>query len=193
MVSHLFVVIIKCRFDFPMVAMGEPDPCGEPHPRKLRYLNSQQVRALSTRISSDLQGQPFPEYSSIYWGVHARRDLSDYARLLALKLFDDNDHHIPTKGILESQQGSSYDVDFNKPYLFSGLHCASLFGIAEIVASLIEEEGCHINQRDCVDNKPLAWAARNGHERVAEILLGQGNISPDKAGEDGQTPLWLAA
>jgi len=36
-VSHLFVVIIKCRFDFPMVAMGEPDPCGEPHRRKLRY------------------------------------------------------------------------------------------------------------------------------------------------------------
>jgi len=36
-VSHLFVVIIKCRFDFPMVAMGEPDPCCEPHPRKLRY------------------------------------------------------------------------------------------------------------------------------------------------------------
>ena len=39
-VSHLFVVIIKCRFDFPMVAMGELDPRGEPHPRKLRYADS---------------------------------------------------------------------------------------------------------------------------------------------------------
>ena len=37
MVSHLFVVIIKCRFDFPMVAMGEPDPYDEPHPRNVRY------------------------------------------------------------------------------------------------------------------------------------------------------------
>jgi len=36
-VSQLFVVIIKCRFDFPMVAMGEPDSCHEPHPGKLHY------------------------------------------------------------------------------------------------------------------------------------------------------------
>jgi len=43
-VSHLFVVIIKCRYDFQMVAMGEPDPCGQPHPHKLRYpLNNRMV------------------------------------------------------------------------------------------------------------------------------------------------------
>jgi len=36
MIAHLFVVIIKCRFDFPIVDMGEPDPCDEPHPRKVR-------------------------------------------------------------------------------------------------------------------------------------------------------------
>jgi len=36
-ISHLFVVIIKCRFDFAMVAMGEPHTCGELHPRKLHY------------------------------------------------------------------------------------------------------------------------------------------------------------
>jgi len=33
-VSHLFVEIIKSRFDFPMVAMGEPDPGDEPYPRE---------------------------------------------------------------------------------------------------------------------------------------------------------------
>jgi len=37
MVSQLYVVIIKCTFDFPRVALGEVDPCGEPHPCKLRY------------------------------------------------------------------------------------------------------------------------------------------------------------
>ena len=36
-VSHLFVEIIKSRFDFPMVAMGEPDPGDEPHPWEWCY------------------------------------------------------------------------------------------------------------------------------------------------------------
>ena len=163
---------------------AHPDNFGKVHSTMaetcLSYLNSQQVRALSAGTSPDLQGHPFLEYSSLYWGVHARRDLSDCARLLALKLFDDYDHHISIKVILESQEDSYYDIDFNKLYLFSGLHCASFFGIVEIVASLIEVEGCDINQRDCVGGTPLVWAARNGHERVAEILLRQSNISPDR-------------
>jgi len=33
-VSQSFVEIIECEFDFPMVAMGEPDPCHEPLPRE---------------------------------------------------------------------------------------------------------------------------------------------------------------
>jgi len=109
-------------------------------------LSSHQVRALSAGASSDLQGQPFLEYCSLYWGVHARRDLSDCARLLALKLFDDYNRHISTKVLLESQQGNSYDIDFSKPFRLSGLHCASFFGIVEIVAGLVEVEGSDINQ-----------------------------------------------
>ena len=35
-VAQLFVEIIKSIFDFPMVAMGEPDPRHEPHPRESR-------------------------------------------------------------------------------------------------------------------------------------------------------------
>jgi len=36
-VSQLFVEIIKCELDFPLVAMGEPDPCREPLPQESRY------------------------------------------------------------------------------------------------------------------------------------------------------------
>jgi len=176
---------------------AHPDLFGKVHSTMaetcLSFLNSQQVKALSARTSAELPGQPFLEYSSVYWGVHARRDLSDFAKLLALKLFNDCNYHISTEVLLESLQEHTCDIDFNKPHLFSGLHCASFFGIAEIVTSLIEVEGRDINQRDCVDNTPLMWAALNGHERVVEILLGQGDASPDKPGEDGQTPLWFAA
>jgi len=40
----------------------------------LSYLNSQQVKALSTTPFPDLQSTPFLEYSSLYWGVYARRN-----------------------------------------------------------------------------------------------------------------------
>ena len=158
----------------------------------LSYLNSQQVRALSTSPAPDPEGTPFLEYSSLYWGVHAKRNLSDCAKLLALKLFDDYNSHISIRTFLEAQEGCSYTIDFNKPHLISGLHCSSLFGIIEIVTGLIRVEGCDINQRDCVDNTPLVWATLKGHERVVEVLLKRGDVGPDKPGRFSQTPLWCA-
>jgi len=160
----------------------------------LSYLNSQQVKALLIIPSPNLQDTPFLEYSSVYWGIHARRDLSDRAKFLALKLFDDDySNHISTKILLEVQKEYSWVIDFHKLSLFTGLHCASLFGIVEIVAGLMEVEGCDINQRDCVDNTPLLWAAHNGHEGVVKILLERRDVTLDRPGKSGQTPLWRAA
>jgi len=159
----------------------------------LSYLNSHQVKTLPTSPSPDLEGTPFLGYSSVYWGAHARKEVSDGVKQLALKLFDGNNSHISTKVLLEAQKGYRDTIDFDKLQLFRGLHCASLFGIVEIVIELMEVEGCDINQRDCVDNTPLVWAARNGHGRVVEILLKRGDVIPDKPGNSGETPLWNAA
>ena len=158
----------------------------------LSYLNSQQVKALSTTPSPDLQKTPFLEYSSLYWGVHARRDLSDCAKLLALKSFDDCNNYISTKILLKAHGLHFGAVDFHELSRFSGLHCTSIFGIDEIVAGLVEVEGCDINQ-DCFGNTPLVWAALNGHEGVVKILLKRDDVNPDKPGESGQTPLCRAA
>jgi len=176
---------------------AHPSLFGTPHSTIaetcLSYLNSEHVKALSTNPSPDLRGTRFLEYASVYWGVHAKRDLSDCTKLLAFKLFDDRNNHISTRTLLKAQKGYSYTIDFDKPHFFSGLHGASLFGIVELVTGFVEVEGCDINQRDCVDNTPLVWAARNGHERVVEMLLKRGDISPDKTGLYGETPLWNAA
>ena len=161
----------------------------------LSYLNSQQVKALPTNPFPDLQETPFLEYSSLYWGIHAKGDLSDCAKFLALQLFNSHNPHTSMRILLEAQDWYRYDsgLDLDRLSLFSGLHCASLFGIVEIVASLVEIEGCDINQKDCMGNTPLACAAWKGHEGVVKILLEQDHVSPDGPCRDGQTPLGWAA
>jgi len=157
----------------------------------LSYLNSQPVKAFSTSPSPDLQDVPFLEYSSLYWGVHAKRDLSDCAKLLALKLFDDYVDHTSAKILMKAQNILSFYIDRFSG--FSGLHCASFFGIVEIVTVLVQMEGCDINQMDCGGDTPLMWAAKNGHESVVKILLARDGVDPDNPNNYGQTPLWRAA
>ncbi|RPB02754.1 hypothetical protein L873DRAFT_1801779 [Choiromyces venosus 120613-1] len=130
----------------------------------LSYLNSRQVKALSTSPSPNLKGTPFLEYS-LYWGTHAKRDLSDCAKLFALEPFDNYTNHISTKIPFKAEKPYCNAVGFDKPSFFSGLHCASYyFRIVEIVAGLAEVEDCDITQRDCSDNAPLVWAATRCHE-----------------------------
>jgi len=159
----------------------------------LSYLNSHQVKALSACPSPDLSGTPFLEYSSLYWGIHAKRDLSNFAKQIALRLFDNYDNHISTEILLKAMESGLSPVTFNRPSLFSSLHCASFFGIVEIVASLVEAEFCDINQADCTGSTPLAWAASNGHEEVVKILLGRNGVDPGKPDGNDRTPLLSAA
>ena len=156
----------------------------------LSYLNSNQVTALST--TPPYPDTPFLEYSSLYWGVHAKRDLSDCARLLVLKLFDNYNNHISPKVLLNAQKPRFSYVNFDKPSRFSGLHCASFFGIVEVVTGFVEMKDCDINQTDSIDFTPLTWASRNGHGGVVKILLGRDDVNPDKQDKYGRTPLWAA-
>ena len=157
----------------------------------LTYLNSQQVKALSTSPSPDLQDTPFLEYCSIYWGAHAKRDLSDYAKLLALKLFDDYDCHISTKILMKTQ--NLWGLKVVKYSGFTGLHCVSVFGIDEFVVDLLEVGGCDPNQTDFASRTPISRAARNKHEGVVKALLGRDGIDPYKPDHFGEMPLHAAA
>ena len=157
----------------------------------LTYLNSKQVKALSTVHSSDTQITPFLKYCSIYWGVHAKRELSDYGRSLALELFKEPYSRISTELLLWHANLGHHNHDTCTP--FSGLHFASFFGIVELVAALIEVGGSDLNGEGCFDCTPLSWAAYNGHEEVVEILLGRKEVNPGKVDKGGHTPLSDAA
>ena len=175
---------------------ARPDIFSGPHSAMaeicLTYLNSQQVKTLLTAPSLDTQSAPFLEYCSVYWGVHAKRELSDCARSLALELLKGHCGPISTK-LLLAQVKHFYPWHYGTLSPFSGLHCASFFGIAEVVVGLIKMECYDINEEDFLGGGPLAWATRNGHEKVVKILLGREEISPDKPGSDGRTPLSFAA
>jgi len=120
---------------------ARPDIFGRPHSAMaevcLTYLNSEQVKAISADASANALQTPFLEYCSVYWGVHAKRDLSDYGRSLALQLFEKCDRHISIEFLLEQvEQVEHLDLgDFGTSFPFSGLHCASFFGIIEIVVT----------------------------------------------------------
>jgi len=165
----------------------------------LTYLNSKQVKAIPADHSPDIRDTPFLEYCSLYWGVHAKRDLSDDARSLALRLLKDYDSHISGKMLLKqvkyldrrgSTSSSGSDPHSNISLPFSGIHCASFFGIRVVVNELMAM-GRFVNPRDTRGSSPLAWAARNGHEEVVERLLNDG-FQLDEPDYSGLTPLSYA-
>ncbi|RPB04836.1 ankyrin [Choiromyces venosus 120613-1] len=159
----------------------------------LTYLNSQQVKNLSANPSPNLQDTPFLNYASRHWGTHAKIELSDSAKTLALQLFNQYDGHISARLLLQQIWNRNY-VEHNPGSVFTGLHCASFFGIAEVVDALIGTEGYDINQRDWVGVTPLIWAAMYGHQDVVELLLEREGIIadiPDRG--SGRTALSWAA
>ena len=156
------------------------------------YLNSRQIRAISNAHFEDERRTSFLEYCSIYWGVHAKRESSDSTRSLAVELLNENYGSVPTRLLLKQVSGL-YISPFGNCSPFSGLHCASFFGIFEVVATFIKMERYDINEGDFLGYTPLAWASRNGHEEVVKILLGQEEVNPDKPDDDNRAPLSYAA
>ena len=174
----------------------------------LTYLISKQVKALSTGPSDVIHDKPFLGYCSLYWGVHAKRDLSDRASLLALELLQEYDGHISGKLLLEQVEyqdrwdsSSSFgrdpssdvrSVQYCHSSHLSGLECASFFGITEVAAALRRMES-DINQAYIRGHAPLAWAARNGHAEVVEMLLGSRRTSLQRSDCSYLTSLSYAA
>jgi len=157
----------------------------------LAYLNYERIRGLLANRVPNPRDSPFLEYSSLYWGSHARRGLSGRGKSLTLELLILYGDHVSATLLFNQMQ--SYDSPPVTNHLFTGLHCASYFGIVEIVAALIRMESFDVNQIDCKGFTPLMWAARRGNEEVVRLLLTRDDISPDIPDIYGQTPFWRAS
>ena len=175
---------------------GHPGLFSKPHSilseTCLTYLNSQLVSNPPSHFLSDQGRMPFLKYSSRYWGVHTNKDPSDHGRTLALKLLYQYEDHISAVSLLEQVLPPKYIGGISTSSLFSGLHCASFFGIVELVTILMNAESYMINQQDCVGSTPLLRAAENGHEGVVKLLL-ERDADPNCPDKYGRAPLRGAA
>ena len=152
----------------------------------LAYLNYDQVKGLPANKVRGLEHMPFLEYSSSYWAAHARIELSDRAKTLALGLLNQYENHISFKKSLPG-----YYPDTRYP--LTSLHCASELGIDGLVAALIETKSGDINQVDSRSCTPLMCAVRRGNHGAVKLLLTCDGVDPDKPENScGQTPLWWA-
>ena len=156
----------------------------------LTYLNFQAVKDLSASPSRDPRGMPFLEYSSLYWGIHMRMELSNCSRCLALDLLGQYNNHISAELLWKS----TVEWCFRSLKPFPPLHCISYFGIAEVTIDLIRTNRWDVNQIDSAGTTPLMWAARYGHEKVVKLLLRQKHTQPDIPNmRNGQAALRRAA
>jgi len=151
----------------------------------LTYLNFQAIKDISSTLLALPEATIFLKYSSLYWGAHAKKGATTHVVSLALNLFSQIESHISTRLLLLdliSRTGRySRDIPINGPLIgFTGLHCASAFGIAEIATALIDQPNCDLGRRDFLGITPLIWAAICGHGGVAELLLQRQTVDPDK-------------
>ena len=130
----------------------------------LTYLNFQSIKDISSTLSTLPQSTPFLRYSSLYWGAHAKREATNDVASLALKLFNQIESHISTRLLLVnliSRTGRySGDIPISGSLIgFTGLHCASAFGITEIATALMNQPNYDLDKRDFLGITPLIWAS----------------------------------
>jgi len=159
----------------------------------LTYLNSDQAKALPAHPQPDLSSMPFLNYCSRYWGTYAERELSDYTILLATELLDNYENHVASNALFEQILESDGFREVNTSSGFSGLHCASFFGIVDVMARFLGMDSSDADQGDSAGVTPLTWAARRGYGGAVELLLRQETVNPDKPDNNGRTPLWWAS
>ena len=165
---------------FPQAHLEMAEAC-------LTYLNLDQAKALPAKPQPGLSSMPFLKYSSRYWGTHARRELSDHARSLALGLLGQYENHVASNLLSEQILNPDDSQEFNSPSLLSGLHCASFFGIVDVMTTLLQMSRCDPNRGDFVGITPLSWAVMDGQEEAVALLLREEAVDPNMPDNNGST------
>ncbi|RAH55917.1 ankyrin [Aspergillus piperis CBS 112811] len=137
-----------------------------------------------------LQENPLYDYAARNWGHHARAAGRETATIV--------------QGLLQSKTKVSalcQALTVSKRKCYSGysqgirqmttLHLIAFFGINEAASQVLKNQ-TFWDGRDSDGRTPLSWAAENGHQAIAELLLEKG-ASVRSRDNYGRTPLSRAA
>ena len=137
-----------------------------------------------------LQLNPLYDYGARNWGRHARAT-SAVEQLIVdfleseVKVFSSSQAMMASGGYSNYSQGV--------PRQMTGLHLAAYFGLTGVTMALLKNRH-NPDVKDTYGRAPLSWAAANGHEAVAKLLLEKGAELEAKDDVYGRTPLsWAAA
>jgi len=138
-----------------------------------------------------LQLNPLYDYAAHFWGHHTSQIRSPHSIVVEF-LHHEMNVEAATQAMLArklyaGQSGYSQEV----PRQITGLHLSAHFGITEVAAAILDR--IDLNSKDTEGRTPLSWAAENGHEGVAKLLLDTGKVKADWKDEYGRTPLSWAA
>lgn len=143
----------------------------------LTYLNFQSVCELTTTPHNAPPAVPFLHYASCYWGFHARKEMREGVKGLALRLLERDAKHISADILLREESVgflSWWDQSLGShPNLFefTALHCIAYMGVTEITIDMLNMGRWELNGRDSNGATPLLWAANMGIARSQSCFL----------------------
>jgi ankyrin repeat protein len=131
------------------------------------------------------------DYAVLSFGDHISRGFDHSLKNMALRVFLDTQTMSSAGQVLyDARNWSVINSPFHKN--FQGVHFAAYFGLTDILKLLVETGNVDVDLKDSGGRTPLSWAAENGHEAVARLLL-EYKAEIDMQDEDGGTPLWWAS
>ncbi|EHK16458.1 uncharacterized protein TRIVIDRAFT_227323 [Trichoderma virens Gv29-8] len=134
-----------------------------------------------------LRSNPFYNYAACNWG-HFARETSICGQETIKFLKCDAKVEASSQALMKTRlvpgdsKGSYYF-----PKGMRGLHLTAYFGIEEAAKALLDSY--HPNGHDSFGRTPLSYAAENGNESVARLLLATGRVSINYKDRDEETPL----
>ena len=164
----------------------------------LTYLNFRSVCELSTSLDTIPSTTPFLHYSSCSWGFHARKNLTESVKRLALLFLQRDANHISADILLREESCGFLDWWDRRhgrhPDLrgFTGLHYIAYMGISEIASAMVDMKIWDLNGCDSKGATPLMWASKYGNFAITKLLLDQG-VDPNLSNKGGLTSLTYAA
>jgi ankyrin repeat protein len=147
--------------------------------------------------------QPFLEYASTYWGIHAATCFNLAVRCKVYELCQAQLASNMWTRVVQLKQKKMTSTD-NKEWIaaakyvapgLSEVHLSAIYDIPDLGMDALKQKHRDINAPDSKMRTPLMIAAALGREELVELFLGDDNLdinAVDGDGPDGRPALWYA-